>query len=319
MQVQTASARVLLAFESEPAAGSAFRPGPLRVFAGEGPGAKSLGPAGGHGFALRSVSGGIHFAKATGAERTTGAFDVTVSLAGDVNGDHQVDAQDVDVIRSLGGRRAGQNGFVPAADVNHNGIIGDGDLRLVKWNLGRSAVVGPLTASQFLFADTNAATRGYNYDPKTMSGISLTVDALAPNVADSLHPIDVDGFVWSVQKPSGQLPVKIDLQMAMRTNAASPLLFKAVVNGTPIAQANLFAGRSGKGANEKPRLQWEMQDVHVTMYETSGGIQNGSTKLEEIVDLSFDRLRITYFPQRPNGSAGAPVSYGWDFVLNTEF
>ena len=66
MQVD-APGRILLAFESDPVAGSTFRPGVLRVFAGEGAQARAVGAADGHGFALAAVGSGIHFARATGA------------------------------------------------------------------------------------------------------------------------------------------------------------------------------------------------------------------------------------------------------------
>src|SRR5215218_8781315 len=95
MQVQTSSPRVLLTFESTPADGSDFEPGRLTAFAGDG---AHAGPtrAGGPGYTLRGVSSGMIFARTAAAAGTTGAFDLSVGLAGDVNGDHQVNAQDID-------------------------------------------------------------------------------------------------------------------------------------------------------------------------------------------------------------------------------
>src|SRR5215218_2257790 len=71
LQVQTSSPRVLLSFESEAADGSAFRPGGVRVFAGDGAHGWAAGPAGHAGFALREVSPGPFFARAAAAKGST--------------------------------------------------------------------------------------------------------------------------------------------------------------------------------------------------------------------------------------------------------
>ena len=304
MQVN-APDRVLLAFETDPAAGSSFQPGPLRLFAGEGAQARALG-GGGHGFALRRVGSGIHFANVRGAANTTGAFDLTVTLAGDVNGDHQVDGQDLDVIRSLRGVRAGQDGYVAAADVNHNGVIGPRDLRLAGWNLGRTATVGAVTADQFLFA--NSGPRFAQFNPRTMSGISLVING----INDASTPIDVDGFSWYVSNPSGGMPTKSDLAAYAPTSAVSPLLFKAVVAGTKFADATLFAGRVGTGTAARPRLEWDMNNVLVSSYSISGTPDHG-TRLEDSFTLNFTRLKVTYTPTLPTGRPGTPVSAAYDF------
>src|SRR5262249_24550646 len=135
MRVQTSSHRVVLTFESNPADGSAFEPGRLTIFAGEGAHAGTR-LANGPGYALRGGVPGPFFARTAAADGTTGAFDVAVGLAGDVNGDLQVDARDIDAIRGLRGTRVGDDGFMPAADVNHNGMIGLLDLRLARHNFG---------------------------------------------------------------------------------------------------------------------------------------------------------------------------------------
>jgi len=302
MQVAT-SDRVLLAFESDPAAGSAFQPGPLKVFEGEGAGSRAVGLAGAHGFALARLGSGIAFARAAGS---TGAFDVTVTVAGDVNGDHQVDAADLDVIRSLRGVRAGQAGYVPTADVNHNGVIGLGDLRLAGWNLGRTATVGPVTADQFLFA--NSGPRFAQFNPKTMPGISLVING----INDSNTPIVADAFSWGVSNPEGGLPTKSDLAVTAPTGVASPLLFRAVATGTSFTDATLFAGRIGIGAGARPKLEWDMSNVLVTSYEISGS-QGGGTHLEDAFTLNFTKLTVTYTPVRPDGRIGTPVSATFDF------
>jgi type VI protein secretion system component Hcp len=310
MQVQTSS-RVLLAFETDPAAGSSFQPGQLKMFEGEGAQSRAVGAAGGHGFALATVTSGFLFARARGAGGSTGAFDVNVTLAGDVNGDHQVDAQDLDLIRSLRGVRRGQPGYLAAADVNHNGVIGSGDLQLAERNLGRTATVGPITADQFLFA--GRGPRLIQFNPTTMSGISLVIDG----INDSTTPIHVDSFAWSVQHNPGGPPTKSDLQVTAPTGVDSPLLFKAAVTGSTAATAALFVGRVGSGKAAKPKLEWDMDTVQVTSYQT-GGSQHPSF-LEDAFSLSFTKLKVTYTPTLPTGQPGSPVSVGFNFLTGQLF
>jgi type VI protein secretion system component Hcp len=306
MQVQTSS-RVLLAFESDPAAGSAFKPGPLGVFEGEGPHSKALGSGGNHGFALESVSSGIHFAKVVGAQGSTGAFDVTVRLAGDINGDSQVDEQDLDVIRSLHGVRAGQDGYVEAADVDHNGVITLRDLHLAERNLGRTATVGDITADQFLFS--NAGPRFAQFNAKTMPGISLVING----INDSLTPISVESFSWSLQHPPTGGPVKDDLSVTSKVGTQSPRLFLAAALGTPFTDATLFMGRAGGGKSAKPRLEWDMSNVLISSYLIDGS-NDAKLVSDERFSLNFTKLRVTYTPTLPNGAPGAPVSAEFDFA-----
>jgi type VI secretion system secreted protein Hcp len=304
MQVETPS-RVLLAFETEPAAGSSFQPGPLKMFEGEGAQSRAVGVAGIHGYALATVTSGVAFARAGGARGSVGGFDVNVTLAGDVNGDHQVDAQDLDMIRALRGVRAGEPGYLAAADVNHNGVIGVGDLQLAARNVGKTATVGPITADQFLFADSGPRYAQFN---SQLPGISLVING----INDSTTPIAAEAFSWGVSNGGTGLPTKSDLAVLAPTGADSPLLFKAVVMGTHFPDATLFAGRIGTGAAAKPKLEWDMNDVLVTSY-TIGGNQGNGTHLEDSFTLSFTQLRVKYTPTLPNGRPGTPVSAGYDF------
>jgi type VI protein secretion system component Hcp len=264
------------------------------------------------------VQSGFLFARAAGAGGSTGAFDVTVTLAGDVNGDHQVDSQDLETIQSLRGVRAGQPGYLAAADVNHNGIIGAGDLRLAKRNVGQTATVGPITADQFLFATSGPRVAQFN--PKTMSGVSLVIDG----INDSNTPISADTFSWEVVNVTtggtggggvGKA-VETDLQVTAPTSAVSPLLFKAVTLGTAAESATLFAGRIGAGLAAKPKLEWDMSNVRVTSYAINGN-QGGGTHLEDAFSLNFTKLTVKYTPTLPNGRPGDPVSATFDFATNT--
>lgn len=319
MQVETGSKPVLLAFEAAPAAGSALQAGPTRVYAGEGPSARRVGSTHGPGFALAAVRSGLHWAGVAGAGGTTGAFDVTVRLAGDVNNDGRVDAQDLDAIRGLRGVRAGAAGYMPVADVNHNGVIGIGDLRLARRNLGRSVEVGPVTADSFLFANSDSpgfAARGgprAPFDPKTMHGLSLTMDTIAP---DPLNPIDVDRASWGLKNPTDPDPATLyELQCEMPTSQASPLLFSAAASGQTIPAASLFLGRAG---SQNPRVQWDMTAVQITSFyqDTAAGGGNNAI-LRDAITLSFQELKVTFNLVNPKGGGVTPIVRTWNFATNS--
>ncbi|MBO0699403.1 MAG: type VI secretion system tube protein Hcp [Zavarzinella sp.] len=310
LQVQTSSPRALLTFEADPAAGSDLDPGRVKLFAGAGAHAGSPGMVHGPGYTLRAASSGMFFARVAGAKGSTGAFDLAVGLAGDVNGDQQVDAQDLDAIRALFGTRSGQAGFDPAADVNHNGMIGPGDLALARRNLGVTATVGPLTADQFLFAGSDALGL-------TRSGQSRIVAATPqiglsiPGIANG-NPMDVETFSWGVFNTAGR-PSKSDIVISKKTDAASPSLFLACATGQHFQNATLSVKRAGPAS--PVILKWELSDVVISSYQTSGGHGGASPSLEESIALNFTKIKITYTPILPTGKPGTPVVAEFDFNI----
>ena len=75
----------------------------------------------------------------------TGPLQFNMSLVGDVNGDHKVTAQDMQLMRSLKGVSAGQPGYSLAADPTADGTINAKDMSLARMNLGAAMTVQPLT------------------------------------------------------------------------------------------------------------------------------------------------------------------------------
>lgn len=137
--------RVLLTFQSE--TGSA----PV-VVAGDG---RTLARRSGQRSSRTLVEIGVGpFAVAAGGAP------VAVSLAGDMNGDFRVDADDLRRIARLRGARAGRRAFVAEADLNPNGVIGLGDLILARRNLGASTTVRPLSATLGLAPGTPRDAQG---------------------------------------------------------------------------------------------------------------------------------------------------------------
>jgi type VI secretion system secreted protein Hcp len=310
-QVETSSPRVLLTFESAPADGSAFEPGRLQVLPGDGAHAGSPGSVSGPGHALRAVGSGLVFARAAAAAGTTGAFHVSVGLAGDVTGDHRVDAADLDRIRTLRGTRIGADGFVPAADVNHNGRIGAADLRLAGHNLGASATVGPLTIDQFLAigGDAPGLTRG-GQPGATADGprLGLTIPGLQS------EEMEVESFSWGGQNvgDAAGRPVAQEIFFTKRLDAASAKLFLALARGDHFPEATFRVRRAGPRGDVY--VQYVLKDLYVSSYQF-GGADGGAELPLDTFSLAYSRMTVTATPVRPDGRPGDPVVGEFDFTL----
>ena len=72
-------------------------------------------------------------------------------------------------------------------------------------------------------------------------------------------------------------------------------------------------------AGEKP-LEYmivKLTDVLITSVSTGGS--GGDDKLTENVTLNFGKVKVSYQPQKKDGSKdGGPVDMGWDISANTE-
>ncbi|QEH34685.1 Pseudomonalisin precursor [Aquisphaera giovannonii] len=72
-------------------------------------------------------------------------YQVNISLAGDVDGTYSVTRQDLAQIRALSGTPSSSTNYLPAADVNDDGVINGADLKLAAQNLGASTTLRPVT------------------------------------------------------------------------------------------------------------------------------------------------------------------------------
>ena len=74
---------------------------------------------------------------------STGTSADIKQVVGDVNGDAKVDCTDVAVVRAAFGKKAGQSGFDPRADLNVDGVVDVRDLLAVTQRLPAGSVCGP--------------------------------------------------------------------------------------------------------------------------------------------------------------------------------
>ncbi|HTR38267.1 MAG TPA: SBBP repeat-containing protein [Bryobacteraceae bacterium] len=80
--------------------------------------------------AARDVAGNVEVKTIADATTT-----VPAQMAADTNGDGQINCTDIAIVKASFGKRTGQTGFDPRADVNHDGIVDIRDLAAVSQKL----------------------------------------------------------------------------------------------------------------------------------------------------------------------------------------
>lgn len=131
--------------------------------------------------------------------------------------------------------------------------------------------------------------------------------------------IDVLGWNWGVaQAPSGPggggtgagagKPVVHELSFTHRLDRSTPLLLKACLTGQHLKDAAISVRSSG--GNQQDYLVLRLTDVLVTSVLTAVVDEGDGT--QESVTLAFGRVDLDYKPQKPNGSLGSAVHFGYD-------
>jgi type VI secretion system secreted protein Hcp len=150
----------------------------------------------------------------------------------------------------------------------------------------------------------------------------LKLDGIAGSSTDDRHRGELDVTAWSfavTNNPAGPAgtgsssgrPVFDRLHVTAPLSAASPPLFAACASGRHLRTAVLTGVRAD--ASRLEFLTYSLEDVLVA------GVEHGDTAEGAPSDrfaLSFGRIRISYRPQQPDGSAGTAVAAGWDVVAN---
>ena len=92
-----------------------------------------------------------------------------------------------------------------------------------------------------------------------------------------------------------------DLSVVKLVDKASPVLLSATMTGVHLPTATISVRKAG--GKQQDYMIIKMSDVLVTSVQHSGG---GETPTESL-SLNFGQVKLTYHPQKPDGSLGAPV------------
>lgn len=139
----------------------------------------------------------------------------------------------------------------------------------------------------------------------------LEVDGVAGESRDAKEAkaIDVLSYSWgAVGGGDKKTPRLQDLNFTHRVDAASPVLFQRLVQGTVIPSAELI----GRKAGDTPIifLRWCFQDVQVSSISQAGNSQADAPN--ESVSLAYGSASQQYTRQNADGSAGGTVFAGWN-------
>jgi len=137
------------------------------------------------------------------------------------------------------------------------------------------------------------------------------------------NEIDVRSWAWQILQESnmhqgsgggsGKATVK-DLTFVHAVDRASPNLMKFCLTGKHIATAVLVVRKDGGTPLEY--LKITMTDVVITNVQPSGA--NTDDTLQEMVSLSFAKVKHEYTVQNQQGGSGGAVTAGFDIKLNKE-
>ncbi len=137
---------------------------------------------------------------------------------------------------------------------------------------------------------------------------------------DSAHKyeLDIDQWSWGMSQMgsmhvgggggAGKVNVQ-DLNFTHYIDKSSPNLMLACCNGKHYGEAVLTVRKAGENPLEYVKIT--MQNVLVTGVSTGGA--TGSDRLSENVTLNFEKVKVMYQPQKPDGTKdGGPIEIGWD-------
>ena len=135
--------------------------------------------------------------------------------------------------------------------------------------------------------------------------------------------IDVLSWDWNVTQSgsmhvgggggSGKAQVQ-DIAIVKYIDKSSINLFRNCFNGAHLGEATLTF--IGAGENQIEYLKITMTPVLITSVGIGG--ENGEDRHTEIVTLNFAKVKISYTPQKEDGSADAAIEITWNIEKNIE-
>ena len=130
--------------------------------------------------------------------------------------------------------------------------------------------------------------------------------------------VEVSSFSWGVSNAGsssgggrrgvGKVSMQ-DFHFVSTSNTSSPDLLRAVATGKHISKVDFVVARAAGGTAD-PYLKYELKDVLVSSFQTSG--HSGAMPLEEVT-LNFTNLEQQYAPDSKGSTASAllPVKTQW--------
>ncbi len=116
---------------------------------------------------------------------------------------------------------------------------------------------------------------------------------------------------------SGKVTFK-EFTVGKQTDNGSANLFLACCNGGHYGDVELILRKAGGDASASgiPYLKFSFKLVAVKDITWSGS--DGDEACKETVIFEYGAIKVEYFPQKPDGSVGAPKTQMWSRILNRD-
>jgi type VI secretion system secreted protein Hcp len=142
---------------------------------------------------------------------------------------------------------------------------------------------------------------------------------------DSGHKDEIDVLAWSwgvsqsgtTHQGTGGGAGKVNVQDISFTkwvDKASTVLMLYCCNGKHIPEAKLTVRKAGETPVEY--LIITLNDILVSSVSTGGS--GGEDRLTENVTLNFAKVKVSYSPQKADGTADAAAEMGWNIPENVK-
>jgi type VI secretion system secreted protein Hcp len=138
------------------------------------------------------------------------------------------------------------------------------------------------------------------------------------NDAKLKEAIEIESFSWGATQTgsfasgggggAGKVNFQ-DIHFTTQVNAASPALAAKCASGEHIKLAELTVRKAGKEQQDYYKVK--LGDVLVSSYQ-SGGANGASSVPTDQFSLNFAKIEFVYKAQKPDGTLGAAVEFGWD-------
>jgi len=147
---------------------------------------------------------------------------------------------------------------------------------------------------------------------------NLKIEGVAGESTHTAHAgeIEVTDWQWGVEQPSSAglgggagkgKAVPGSLAWAHAYDKASPVLAKSCASGKHFDSAILTVRKAGDG--QQDFLKVTLKKVLIT--SVAPGVSNGGSVAERVT-MDYDDIEFEYKEQKPDGSLGGSVKFGWD-------
>lgn len=155
--------------------------------------------------------------------------------------------------------------------------------------------------------------------------VFLVLEGVTGESKDSAHAEAIELLAWSfgasqagtMHEGGGGGAGKAmfqDLSVTKYVDSSSPTLWKFLAKGNHFATGKLIQRKAG--GTQLEYLIIEMKKVLLSSISTGGS--GGEERLSENVSLNFEEFKLSYVPQKDDGTGGAAIEFGWNIAENVE-